>query len=219
MPVEQFDTNFHLLSPAEFIRTLNTFADSLLNHYFFSKNWPDYLTHPLTLKEEVTAYHVAQLAAEADGGRKNLKERDDCREKAHRSAVFMSQYVIHRAFSENQPNFLDEVSLKRKVRAPKSSTGKPSKLSAPENLDLRHGRNPGEVVVSYGRVDGAGTYEILVCKGNPDRDEDWSVAGQFKTRRIALTGHEPGTRLFIKVRCHGTGDPGPFTRYESIIVT
>jgi len=48
--MDEFDYNFSHLSPAEFIMTCGTFADSLLSHEYFSKNWVDFVTHPQQLK-------------------------------------------------------------------------------------------------------------------------------------------------------------------------
>jgi hypothetical protein len=133
MPVNQFDTSYADYGPAEFILTLRIFADLLLGHHFFKDNWPSYITHPTVLKEQLNLYAKANEAAVTDGGRKNLKERDERRQEAYKSSVFMAQYVVMRAESENDPSFLTSVGLPLKK---KRRQERPSNKAQPWPLRL-----------------------------------------------------------------------------------
>ena len=218
MPVDmdEFDCNFSHLSPAEFVMTCGNFADSLINHAFFGKNWVDFVTHPQQLKAILVEYKDANLAYETDGGKKNMKDRDDKRQEAHVAVVLMGQYCIMRSVEQRNPSLLDGVALKRKGRQSRSSSTKVTTLIAPVVV-LKHG-GPQTVIVSYNKVPGAGSNEIQVCTGDPNDEASWVLAGTFNGCRVPLTGYPPGTRLYVRVRCHGTGVPGPFSQVVSIIV-
>jgi len=219
MPVAQFDTNFRHLRPSEFMITLGNFADSLLSHPFFKDNWPDFVTHPTKLKEQLSSYHKAVKAVELEGGRKNLKNRDDSRHQAHASAVLMGQYVVMRSISEKQPDFLESVGLKLKAPIARSrATGKGSSvLLAPENVTLKHGTS-GTILVSYSKVPGAGSYEIFIGEGDPSSEQSYAGVGQYNWCRVEVKGLEPAKKINVKVRCHGAGEPGPFSQPVTIIV-
>ena len=222
MPLIQADTNWGDLGPPEFIGTLSIFADLLIGHHFFKDNWPTYLTHPLQLKEELKAYGEAEKAAAADGGRKNLQLRDESRDKAHGSGMLMAQYVVMRSISENDPSFVTAVGLKLKSRTKKTSvSNKPVSLDAPGDLVVTHDKVAGTgcVQISFGKVAGAGTYEIFLCKGDPADEASWKSAGHFKQcRYIHLSGLEPASTVHFRVCCHGTGTPSPFSKTVTLII-
>lgn len=217
MPLEmdEFDYNLAHLSPAEFIMTCGAFADSLLNHEYYSKNWVDFVTHPQQLKVLLEDYKQAHLAWELDGGKKNQKERDDKRHDTHLSVVLMGQFCVMKSVHEKNPALLDTVALKRKARQVRHS-GKTVNLTAPA-VSLKHGESK-TIMVMYNKVPGAGSNEIQVCLGDPNDEASWTTAGTYKGCRVTLSGYEPGTKVSIRVRCHGTGDPGPFSQVVSIIV-
>lgn len=219
MPVAQFDTNFGHLGPSEFIVTVGNFADCLLTHPFFKDNWPDFVTHPIVLKEQLSSYHEALKAVEVDGGRKNIKNRDDSRHQAHASAVLMGQYVVMRSISEQQPDFLESVGLKLKTPIARSRalSKSSSVLLAPENVTLKHGTS-GTILVSYTKVPGAGSYEIFIGEGDPSSEQSYAGVGQYNWCRVEVKGLEPAKKINVKVRCHGAGEPGPFSQPVTIIV-
>jgi hypothetical protein len=222
MPVKQPDTNWSDLSPAEFIAFLSIFADLLLGHHFFKDNWPTYLTHPLKLKEQLKAYEEAENAATVDGGRKNLQERDNLRDKAHGSAILMAQYVVMRSISENDPSFITSVGLKEKTRSKRARvSSKPAILVAPTDLVATHDKNAGSgcVQVSFGKVVGAGSYEIFLSKGDPADEASWNSLGHFKQcRNIRLSGLEPASTVWFKVCSHGNGTHSAFSENVSLII-
>jgi hypothetical protein len=216
MPVDEFDTSLHHLSPAEFIITGGNFADSLLNHGYFKDNWVDFVTHPLQLKEKLAAYNEAVKAYDADGGKKNLKERDERRQDAHVSIVLMGQFCIMKAVHEKNPSLLDPIALKLKSRQVRTSSKIPITLVAPV-ITVKHSAS-GAITVSFNKVAGAGSNEVQVCTGDPNDESAWKFAGTYKNCRIELTGYEPGSKVYVRGRCHGTGEPGPFSQVVSIIV-
>ena len=218
MPVSQFDTNFSDLSNSEFIVTLGNMADLLATHPFFKDNWPDYLPTPQKLKEQVNAFNDAVSAAEADGGHKNLKGRDEKRQEAQASAVFMGQYVVMRSVSENDPSFLDSIGLKLKTKPSKNNKPASSVLPPPDSVVVKHGTESGTVVVSHSKVAGAGSYEVQICQGDPNVEASWSTVGQYSKCRTLVRALEPATKVHFRIRCHGAGDPGPYSNYVSIIV-
>jgi len=213
--MDEFDYNFSHLSPAEFFMTGGNFADSLLNHEYFSKHWADFVTHPQQLKVMLDAYKEAHLAWEADGGKKKQKERDDKRHDVHVSVVLMGQLCVMMSVHEKNPALLDTVALKRKAPIVRSSS-KTVSLIAPV-VSLKHG-DSGTIIVICNKVPGAGSNEIQVCLGNPNDEAAWATAGTYKGCRVTISGYEPGAKLYVRVRCHGTGVPGPFSQVVSIIV-
>jgi hypothetical protein len=217
MPVEQFDTSFGSLSHSEFIVTVGNFADHLLAHPFFKENWPSFLTHPLQLKEQLNAYNESVEAADLDGGRKNMKAREDRRNAAHASTILMGQYVVMRSVSENDKTLLETVGLKLKNR-PKSSVKPAASSPMPPTVTAKHGKASRRVVLSYSKVAGGGSYEIQICRGDPNVESSWSVVGQYKQCRVEIEGLEPAQTVYFRVRCHGAGEPGPFSNIVSIIV-
>jgi hypothetical protein len=213
--MDEFDYNLSHLSPAEFIMTCGSFADSLLNHEYYSKNWVDFVTHPQQLKVLLDDYKEAHLACELDGGKKNQKERDDTRHEVHLSVVLMGQFCVMKSVHEKNPALLNTVALKRKTR-PVRNSGKPVNLIAPA-VSLKHG-DSRTIIVIYNKVPGAGSNEIQVCLGDPNDEASWRTVGIYKGCRVPISGYDPGTKLSVRVRCHGTGDPGPFSQVVSIIV-
>ncbi len=216
MSVNQLGTNLSDLSHSEFVLVVGDFANRLLVHSFFKNNWPDYITHPLKLKEQLAAYHEAAVVVDADGGRKNLKDRDSKREAICDSVTLMAQYVVMRANSENDPSLLENLGLKLKEKPVRSRKPKDSVVST--TISAKHGSDSGEVIVTYRKVDGAGTYELEICQSDPNVEEAWSTVGQYSYCRVPLRGLEPAKRVYFRVRCHGTGAPGPYSHYIGIIV-
>ena len=215
----EFDLNFSDLTPEEYFIVLGTFADLLLIHFFFKDNWPGYLTHPTVLKQQAQAFLMAAILAREDGGKKNLQDRDNLHEVAQGSLVRMAQYVVMRSVSENDPTFLTSVGLKLKKRTKKKTYRQILAMIAPSNPQLKHAKESGAVLFSCGKVAGAGTYDIWMCVGDPTVEGSWKQVGQYKgCRGIKIPGLTPATQVYFKVRCHGSGDPGPFTDPIGIIV-
>ena len=217
MPVYKLDPNFSSLSPSEFVLTLGTFAALLASHPFFKENWPSFLMPPQQLQVLLKEYDEAVKVAEADGGKKNLQTRDDLRKSALKAAIFMTQYIVMRADSENEPSFLTSFGLRPQNRSKKSKQA--VALVASDHISAQHGDEPGTAVLSCGKVPGAGTYEFWGCYGNPEDPAAWWSLGQFKTYyRVNISGLESVRKMYFKVRCHGTGAPGPFTDYVSLVI-
>ncbi len=215
MPFNPFDYNFASLSHSVFILMATGFADCLLTHSFFKDNWPDYLPHPLVLKEQLNTYHLAVAAVEADGGKKNLKARDDARDLTYQSVVLMGQYVVMRSISENNPDLLN-VGLKLKVKTVRN--GKPKALTAPI-VTVKHGSDSGSVLVNYSQVVVRGSYEVQYCLGDPNDEASWKpTAGQYTKCHANVQGLEPARKVYFRVRCHVDGVAGPFSQTVNIIV-
>ena len=147
-----------------------------------------------------------------------MQDRDDRSGDAHVSAVFMGQYVVMRSVSEQNPNLLKGVAMKLKSRSPKAISKSSGPLGTPGNLVVKHTGDSGAIVIGYSKVKFAGSYEIQVCEGDPAVEANWRTIGQYRNCRVELKGFDPGKRLYIRVRCHGTGEPGPYTQPVSIIV-
>jgi len=117
---------------------------------------------------------------------------------------------------EKNPALLDTVALKWKARIVRSNGSKTVSLLAPV-VSLKHG-DSSTIIVTYNKVPGAGSNEIQVCLGDPNDEAAWKTAGTYKSCRVPISGYEPGAKLYVRVRCHGTGEPGPFSQVVSIIV-
>jgi hypothetical protein len=125
-----------------------------------------------------------------------------------------------RSISEKQPEFLESLGLKLKTSAPRPRSISKSTLvlPAPENVTAKHGTTSGMIVVSYTKVPGAGSYEIFIGEGDPFSEQSYASVGQYNWCRVEVKGLEPAKKMNVKVRCHGSGDPGPFSQPVSIIV-
>lgn len=220
MPVvDQIDTSvLNGLSPREFIGVVGDFSQSLATHRYFKDHWVDFVTHPLTLNEQLVLYHDAVVVAETIGGHKSTVDRDDRRNEVCISVQLMAQYVVMRAYSEKDPTLLNDIVFKVKARPVKSGNKRPKTLIAPTSVAVKHGPDSGSVVVSYDQVPYAGSYEIQVCTGDPNVETSWQPGKQYSNRRVTLQGLEPASMIYIRVRCHGTGEPGPYSNNVNIIV-
>jgi hypothetical protein len=123
--------------------------------------------------------------------------------------------VVARSISEKNPSFVEDIPLKVRTRAGRASS-KAIELTAPV-ATVKHG--PSRTIwVSYNKVPGAGSNEIQICTGDPNNDASWRLVGTYNQCRVEVAGLEPGTKVYIRVRCHGTGAPGPWSQIVSIIV-
>jgi hypothetical protein len=215
MHVDQLDTNLRDLTHSEVMLTVGNTTDFLIDHYFFKDNWPTYLTHPTQLKEDLRAYHGVVQAVQTDGGKKNQKEREERFNNIQVTFDLFGQYVVMRSISENKPSFLEEIPLKLKTRLSRGPS-KTVQLAAPI-VALKHGQ-PKSILVSYNKVSGAGSNEIQICTGAPNDEASWRTVGTYSQCRVEVPGLEPGSRVHVRVRCHGTGTPGPWSEVVSIIV-
>lgn len=217
MSIDYFDTAYlNHLGPSDFIVTVGNFADSLLAHPFFRDNWVDFVTHPMQLKDLLVVYKDAVTAVETDGGKKNMKIRDDARAEAYTSVVLMTQFLVMMAKHKKDFSLLDAVILKQKTKANRNTH--PTTLAAPHPA-VKHGKEPGTVIIVYNRIPGAGSTEIQMCLGDPNaEDATWQTVGIYKYLRVPIPGLQRGTTVYFRLRCHGIGEPGPWSDVISIIV-
>lgn len=98
---------------------------------------------------------------------------------------------------------------------PHYSTSRPvdkAPPAAPQNLRLKHGVLSGVIHARYKPAKEKSVNEVQTCTGDPNREEDWRHAGLYKLGHAELSGHTPGTLVWVRVRTVGLkGVMGPWS--------
>lgn len=93
------------------------------------------------------------------------------------------------------------------LRRPRTHTGGPDLLEAPEEFRVQRGGVSGMVVARARPVKGAGAYVTQLCTGDDTVEANWQTVAQTTgCRRIEITGLTPGT--FYKFRICAIGSRG-----------
>lgn len=217
MPLNQLDVNFKALTHPELVMTLGKLADSLLVHPVFKEDWPSFVPHPTTLKEQVADFQESVHAA-ANGDRLKMSERAAKRDVAVLSGTLIAQYLVMRALHENNTNLLNDVGLKRKTKAIRN-TNKPVSIVAPTGITVKDGPVSGTVIARCNRMPGAANYEVQVTVADPASEDGWHTVGHFlHCRSMEVKGLEPATKCNFRIRCHGPTGPGPWSATTSFII-
>lgn len=84
--------------------------------------------------------------------------------------------------------------------------------AAPQNLRLKHGVLSGVIKARYKPAKEKSVNEVQTCTGDPNHEEDWRHAGFYKLGHAELSGHTPGTLVWVRVRTVGQkGVMGPWS--------
>ena len=214
--LDQLDLNFRPLSHFEFASKVISIANAFAAHSEFQDPFPPTIPNAGELRE--IGNHHATISNEAlTGDRGKIAARDAFRLKAEVNTAITVQWAVMRSIRENNPGLIANLGVEPQKRATTRSSHPPL-VGAPVNLVVKHGPLSGIVLVST-KVQGAITYELEACQGDPTQEESWSAQGQYPgCRKMELRGLEPGKVYHFRVRCFGASGRGPWSSIVSLMV-
>ena len=217
-PLSIFDTSFfnypHLECAAHIIRIGKAFSA----HPLF-QDVPPGVPPGLEITDFGTRYHDVSYAV-MNGAPGKKAERDAIREEALLATSLALNWAGMRYLREKNFELISDLGVDHKKKPqPRSTT--PTLLGAPDKLKLEHGRISGTLHLLLGKVQGAATYIVQACQGDPNDESAWTKEWQFTKVKggVELTGLEPGKVYYIRVRCLGHAGLGPWSHYVHLMVT
>lgn len=217
--VEMVDQSYKMALPPALIIYGETLAERLPVHPFFSVNWADYLTTKQQFVAQLAAYRDAVHLAEADGGRKNVIDRDAKRLLVVNTIEQWTLYAVLRAVAANDLSLLENTGIKLRKGRTITKGDKNAPPVAPTNLALRHGLVSGSVLVKCDSMGRRITYGVQYTSGDTHDENMLSEEKHFTgTRGMELSGFEPASTLNVRIRQHGPNGTSPWSNFVSIIV-
>lgn len=214
--LDVMDLNFRPLTHFELANKIITIADAIAVHPGFQEPFPAAVPTPKELKDLATQYHALVNAAQS-GDRNKIAERDALRPKTELNAALTVQWAVIRSLRENNPGLIANIGVEQKKRVTTRNLH-PGLVSAPVNIAARHGQVSGTIALYVGKVQGAVTYEVQICQGDPTQEQSWSDAAKSAhCRNIEIKGLEPGKMYNFRVRCFGSSGHGPWSHVVSLM--
>ena len=216
-PINVFDTSFINLPHLELAAHVIGIGDAFIAHPLY-KEVPEGVPHGTEIKDVGTRYHDLTYAV-MTGASAKKPERDAYREKAVLTASLALNWAAMRYLRENNFELITNLCVDHKKKSQARNTT-PVLLDAPGKVELVHGKNIGTVRLLLGKVPGAVTYIVQACQGNPNDEAAWTREWQFTKIKggVELSGLEPGTVNYVRVRCLGHAGLGPWSTYVHIMV-
>ena len=216
-PISIFDTSFFNSAHLELATHLIGIGDAFIAHPHYQRV-PEGVPHGTEIKEVGTRYHDLTYAVMAGSSAKK-SERDAYREKAVQTVSLALNWAGMRYLRENNLELITNLAVDHKKKhQPRSTT--PVRTGSPDKLDVTHAKKSRAVCLHLGKVQGAVTYFVQACQGDPNDESAWTREWQFTKIRggIELTDLEPGKVYYFRVRCLGHAGLGPWSPYVHIMV-
>lgn len=216
-PISVFDTTFINLPHLELATRVIGIGDALIAHSEYQVV-PDGIPHGTEVKAAGARYHDLTYAVmTGDTGKKT--ERDACREKAIMMASLALNWAGIKYVRENKLEYITNLAVDHKKKTATRNTA-PVLIDAPAKVDVLHAKISGSLRLVLRKVQGAVTYIVQACQGDPNDEAAWTKEWQFTKIKggVELSGLEPGKVYYIRVRCLGHAGLGPWSTYVHIMV-
>ncbi|WP_129126540.1 fibronectin type III domain-containing protein [Geomonas oryzae] len=216
-PLSIFDTSFINYPHLECATHIIGIGEALIAHPLFQEV-PAGAYHGNEIKILGTRYHDLTYAVMTGASGKKA-ERDAAREEALLATCLTLNWAGMRYLKEKNFELISNLGVDhRKKAAPRSTTT--VLIKAPDKMKLEHGKISGTLRLVLGKVEGAVTYFVQACQGDPNDEAAWLKEWQFTKIKggVELTGLEPGKIYYIRVRCLGHAGYGPWSTYVHIMV-
>jgi len=163
------------------------------------------------------ALYEPAYAASVNGGQVERDARDQTRAALAELLEKFGSYVATVAANAEDLTILDDSGFDRRKEPVQLPDG--FVLPAPA-ITLGHDTLSGVVVLRSSRLDGAGSYLVHLCTGDPSVEANWHQALISKVcRRIVLTGLTPGQLYYVRVCGIGRNGPGAWSDVAGLMAT
>ena len=207
-------SNFNKLKAVDFIAQTERIVTAMTGNANFPEPWSPSVPTLAQIQADLAAFQ-ALANATAAGDRTQVVAREAARRTLAQDLAQLAHYVQMTA--KGDTTLLATTGFPLKQKAPRTLA--PSLPPAPGRFRLAHGPVSGMLVVSAGRVTGAGGYEVQTATADPTVEASWTDAGTFKNcRRIALADLTVGKVCSVRMRALGAAGFGAWTSVESLMV-
>lgn len=207
-------SNFNSLTSTRFVAQVEQIITAMTGNADFPEPWPATVPTLAQIQADFAAFQT-ELTATSAGDKTRIVARNAARS---RLANDLNQLAYH-VQTVAQDDATKLVASGFPLRQPRGGNHTPLPLPAPDRFQLVRGPVSGTVIVSSGRVEGAGSYDVQTTTGDPTVEANWIGAGSYKTcRRIQLEGLVPGKVYSVRIRALGSAGPGAWTPASSLMV-
>jgi len=216
-PINLFDTSFFNLPHIELSTSIIGIGNKFILHPLYQAV-PEGVPHGAEIVEVGTRYHDLNYAVMAGDSSKKV-ERDAYRDKSVLTTFLALNWAGIRYLRENNLELITNLGVESKKK-PQPRNSSPGQIAAPRKVVLKHSDRSGSLHLAIGKVDGAFTYIVQGCLGDPNDEAAWKLEWQFSKIKggVELTGLEPGKVYYIRVRCFGHAGYGPWSTYVHLMV-
>lgn len=216
-PISIFDTSFFNLPHLECATRIIGIGEAFSVHQHYQE-MPKGVSHGSEIKSLGVRYHDLTYAV-MTGALGKKAERDAAGEEAKLATSITLNWAGMRYLREKNFEYITNLGVDHKKKAPARSTT-PVLVGTTDKIKVEHGKISGSLHLFLGKVDGAITYIVQVCQGDPNDESAWGREWQFTKIKggVELTGLEPGKVYYIRVRCLGHAGLGPWSSYVHIMV-
>lgn len=84
-------------------------------------------------------------------------------------------------------------------------------LPAPNNVVALSTSYPGQVVIRFGGVKGRSLYNIFICSGDPNKEENWKMLDYTQKNRYVADGLTTDVKYYFRVNAIGAAGASPMS--------
>lgn len=205
------------MGPLELMTWLHGTADLQEAHDFHGKTMPEWVPGAVKFR-----WHADELKPFADPAvLKDPAMSKLCEEKlwaARRSIKQNADYIWLRSEIENDESLRHGMGYEVKEKSLKRTYVHPRISAMPLMVGLKHGSEPGSILVIIEKDPAAGVYQVQICKGEPTGEDSWKDYGNFKSHRPMLQNLERASWIYVRARSHGDNETSPWSNPVCIIV-
>jgi len=218
-PISVFDISFFNSPDLECASHIIGIGHAVSAHPLY-QDMPPGIPRGPEIVEMGTRYHDVTYAV-MTGAANRKGERDIAREEAVRATSLVLNWAGMKYIMEKNFELISNLGADHKKKSPPRTVSPAALLGAPEKLKLEHGKISGTLHLVLGKVNGAVTYIVQACQGDPNDEASWNKEWQFTKIKggVDLTGLEPGKVHYVRVRCLGHAGLGPWSSYVHLMVT
>ena len=195
---------FDRLSEPDFDAKAELINTSLTGNVNFPVPWPAYVPQPADLGTARTNNHTLYDAAQ-NGDSVKITARNAARDTLTALLKKLAPYLELVASGDVAKLQTTGYDLRHDIVQGTS----PNPLPAPANFTFTRADVTGTMVASADSLDGAGSYELNICTGDPSVEANWQDKGTFlHDSEIMTDSYMPGKIYYARLRGIGSSGPG-----------
>ena len=197
----------------EFIMRGEAVVAAFKSNPALANGWLQGMPNSDNLEEVLNRYRPAYVAARGgDSGK--IRERKAIREEF----IGLYRRVAHQVANLEIVNPGTIVAAGFKVKEPKQGGNNQRRTPKVPKPKVRHGKFPGSVEISFGRLAGAGSYNVQFTVGDPLLEESWKHGESSLHCSIVIVNLSVAERHYFRVCGIWAIGAGPWSEPISIIV-
>ncbi len=213
---DRFLMNHAAMAPSQLATWLNDAATLQDAHAKISTqidHWvpwsPQFRSHRESIETEVQKALALNV--------RTTKELQGATAAAIEDVNINAAYLVIRAKCEKDEAWLHNngYTLKEKAKRVYDRPVSTSSLA----LRAKNGPNAGQVILSWDRDPGAGSYQLQICKGHPQGEESFVDYAYLTKVRTTADSLERASWYYFRIRSVGNNETGPWNEAVGIIVT